>query len=1099
VARTRNLQVVISGDAKSLNRAFNEAGVSAGRAETKMSKFGGMLRTLGPAAGIASVGFIALGKSAVDAASDVNESLTKNQVLFGKYAQGVKAFSEQSAKSFGVSKAAALEYTGVFGNLFNALGVSQRKSADFSVSLTKLAADMASFNNTSIEDALEAIRSGLVGETEPLRRFGVNLNDATLRQEAMALGLTKTVKNVLTPYQRSMAAQALIVKQTSAAHGDFARTSNGLANQQRILSARVEDLKVKLGTALLPAALSATKALNNLGSSSRDINRFLERNRESINELTAAFRRIVATVGPIVGRMATEVIGHFTRMAKVFADVVGTITALINGDWAKAWRRARTAVKDSFGAMAGDIRAVGSAILDASTAIGKIIVKGILAGMGDLGHAILGKIKGAADFVGNQVSKLNPFGDGVGKALGDGAGKAINGQVAVPGGGLPSLMGAQPALAPVASLGARFGLHTSSGRRPGSITSSGNVSYHSTGEALDEAGSPGAMMNFFQYMKTRFGPRLAELIYTPGGVGIKNGQPFRYTGAVAADHYDHVHVAIDTGRAGVGDGPGKEGTGKFSQFAKGVWSKATGIMGSPGAMPNIVFSKLSADAYAHFNTVNGNVAISPEMLAAYRDPNNPDHDYALDSLVHEFAHARQRSDVIMGPIRSREGGAEAFSQWATGRIMSSLGIPYDKSKDPSGYPDEESWVKRNKGSKWWQYGQFSHPGTGDGLGMTAADAARKAGFSGSALVTALAVADAESQFRPGAQNLKYPDHSIGLWQINQLAHHGRYGSDSALKNPLTNARAAYAISGGGRNWQWWTTFTNGKYKKYLSVARSLAVGSRSGGSSTKMSGGSGSAGSSSAGRITVSGGSGYAPGYGSVGSEGMGTANPIGDVSFAGVESGYTAPTESDYLSAQSSQASLSRGLGDDLAAAQNNFSYGLRNYNNALAGGDPRAIAEAAQQLRSAADSLQAVTDQMKQEQVDWANADLALAQLTDTIDDDKAALEKKKALDEELLQEAKDANDPRKIAEAANNLKADTDALKSLTASIDEQNKNTQELIDLNKQVVDNQNRIINLTTQQGPQLMAAFAAAISGGIGGKVGLGFQSVGYAGSGVRY
>jgi hypothetical protein len=107
-------------------------------------------------------------------------------------------------------------------------------------------------------------------------------------------------------------------------------------------------------------------------------------------------------------------------------------------------------------------------------------------------------------------------------------------------------------------------------------------------------------------------------------------------------------------------------------------------------------------------------------------------------------------------------------------------------------------------------------------GVVAANAARKAGFKGQSLITALAVADAESGFNPRAQNLKYPDHSIGLWQINQLAHHGRYGSDAALMDPLTNARAAYAISGGGRSWGAWSTFTNGAYRGFLGVATQLA-------------------------------------------------------------------------------------------------------------------------------------------------------------------------------------------------------------------------------------------------------------------------------------
>jgi hypothetical protein len=279
---------------------------------------------VGMAAGVATAvvagkEFFDFGKEAVNTASDINESLSKNQVLFGKYAKGIEGFSNRSADAFGISKEAALEYTGVFGNLFKALGVSNKRSAQFSTNLTKMAADMASFNNTSIDEALEAIRSGLVGETEPLRKFGVNINDAALKAEALATGIvkahvdqvkmhastlalsiaqsnlgkavkehgansveaqkaqlalenaqarvTKTANGqavVLTAAQKALAAQKLIIKQTSAAHGDFQRTSDQLANSQRRLSARWEDMKGTLGTALLPAVKEVVTELLHL-------------------------------------------------------------------------------------------------------------------------------------------------------------------------------------------------------------------------------------------------------------------------------------------------------------------------------------------------------------------------------------------------------------------------------------------------------------------------------------------------------------------------------------------------------------------------------------------------------------------------------------------------------------------------------------------------------------------------------------------------------------------------------------------------------------------------------------------------------------------
>jgi phage-related protein len=135
----------------------------------------------------------------------------------------------------------------------------------FTTNLTTLASDLASFNNTTPEQAIEAIGAALRGETEPMRAYGVLLDDASLRQEALAQGLIKTTKQALTPQQKVLAAQALIMKQTTTAQGDFARTSGGLANQQRILSARFADFKTSIGAFALPLATKLFGFLNEKG------------------------------------------------------------------------------------------------------------------------------------------------------------------------------------------------------------------------------------------------------------------------------------------------------------------------------------------------------------------------------------------------------------------------------------------------------------------------------------------------------------------------------------------------------------------------------------------------------------------------------------------------------------------------------------------------------------------------------------------------------------------------------------------------------------------------------------------------------------------
>lgn len=247
----------MKGFGSKLSSEASTAGNSAGTAtggKFKSGFLGGMRGMAGPLA--ATLGVAAVGgflKSAITGSSDLAESASKVNVVFGKQGPAIMKASETSARAMGLSKGAYLEATGGLGNLLVSLDIAPKKAAGLSQSMVTLAGDMASFNNTSPEEALAALRSGLTGETEPLKKYGVNMNDATLKAQALKMGLIETTKDALTPQSKALAAQALIMAQTGTAQGDFARTSGGLANQQRILSAQFDDVKAKVGGALLPA------------------------------------------------------------------------------------------------------------------------------------------------------------------------------------------------------------------------------------------------------------------------------------------------------------------------------------------------------------------------------------------------------------------------------------------------------------------------------------------------------------------------------------------------------------------------------------------------------------------------------------------------------------------------------------------------------------------------------------------------------------------------------------------------------------------------------------------------------------------------------
>lgn len=202
------------------------------------------------AAAVGAIGLV--GKQAIAAASDLSEAQSKNKVIFGRQAADIEAFARRADTALGQSRTQALDAASTFGLIGQKAGLGGRETAAFAKKFTGLASDLASFNNTSPEEAITAISAAMRGESEPIRKYGVLLDDATLRARALRLGLVKTTKDALTPQQKALAASAEIMAQTSKAQGDFARTSEGAANKQRIVAAQVENLKAKLGQQLLP-------------------------------------------------------------------------------------------------------------------------------------------------------------------------------------------------------------------------------------------------------------------------------------------------------------------------------------------------------------------------------------------------------------------------------------------------------------------------------------------------------------------------------------------------------------------------------------------------------------------------------------------------------------------------------------------------------------------------------------------------------------------------------------------------------------------------------------------------------------------------------
>ena len=271
-------------------KGFDKAAREFKALDTNSERAGFALKKafLPAAAALGALGVAAFG--AAKLASDFNEEASKSEVIFGDAATAIMDFSKTAATSLGQSQTEALKAAGTFGVLGTAAGLTGTDLGDMAVKFTTLATDLASFNNTSPEDAVLALGAGLRGEAEPLRRFGILLDDATLRAKALELGLVKTTKDALTPQNKSLAAQALILEQTNLQQGDFARTADGAANKQRILTAQIKDAKTNIGKGFLPVMAIAVGLLSKFA------------------EFASDNAPLIVTMGVVIGGLAAAIV-----------------------------------------------------------------------------------------------------------------------------------------------------------------------------------------------------------------------------------------------------------------------------------------------------------------------------------------------------------------------------------------------------------------------------------------------------------------------------------------------------------------------------------------------------------------------------------------------------------------------------------------------------------------------------------------------------------------------------------------------------------------------------------------------------------------------
>lgn len=246
--------------------SFQQVGASSAglsTATTRVSRFSTMMKSAGAMLltvfGVQQL--IQFGKASIEAASDLAEVQNVVDVVFGSLSGRVDQFAQSAAEAYGLSETMAKRFVGTYGSMATSFGFSKEAAYDMATTLTGLAGDVASFYNISQDEAYTKLKSVFSGETETLKDLGIVMTQSALDAYALANGYGKTT-SAMSELEKVSLRYAFVQDQLSNAAGDFTRTSDGWANQIRVLQLNFQSLQAIIGSGLIALLTPFVRGLN---------------------------------------------------------------------------------------------------------------------------------------------------------------------------------------------------------------------------------------------------------------------------------------------------------------------------------------------------------------------------------------------------------------------------------------------------------------------------------------------------------------------------------------------------------------------------------------------------------------------------------------------------------------------------------------------------------------------------------------------------------------------------------------------------------------------------------------------------------------------
>ena len=247
------LQVLITANTKQLQKEIAKTNTTVASLTKSANKTqGGVTSAFKKLkSGIIALGIGKVIKDSIQLGMEAIESDNLFEVSLGNMADDVRDWSEEVGNALGLSATEMRKNVGTIYNMTTSMGLAEDNALKMSKGVTLLANDMASFYNLSTDEAFSKINAGITGETEPLKRLGILVDENTIKQVAYQQGIAKTGTE-LTQQQKVLARYCAILQQTGNAQGDLANTLDSPSNQIRQLKSQVQQLGITFGSFFMP-------------------------------------------------------------------------------------------------------------------------------------------------------------------------------------------------------------------------------------------------------------------------------------------------------------------------------------------------------------------------------------------------------------------------------------------------------------------------------------------------------------------------------------------------------------------------------------------------------------------------------------------------------------------------------------------------------------------------------------------------------------------------------------------------------------------------------------------------------------------------------